>query len=231
MPSGTDYIPSREDQLIPWFANYSSKLGSYAATFGVTVTEVNLVLADNLLLAAALNTVAAIRADAKEWGDFKDVELYGPVGAVMPPVPGVPPVFALSPVPPGIIPRARQMANRIKGHPAYTASIGEDLGFVAPAAAPPAGDVKPTGRATAQGNFQALLEWVKGKFDGVDIETQREGEVAWTYLAFDSFSPYLDARPALVAGRPEVRRYRLRYRNKETPAGVWSDVIEVIVGP
>ncbi len=71
---------------------------------------------------------------------------------------------------------------------------------------------------------------VKGRFDGVDIETRRDGEPTWTYLAFDSFSPYLDTRPPAVAGKPEVRRYRLRYRNKENPVGVWSDLIQVLVG-
>src|SRR4051812_39631305 len=111
------------------------------------------------------------------------------------------------------------MANFIKNHPNYTTSIGEDLGFIAPAAAGVPGDAQPTGKATAQGSFQVLLEWVKGKFDGVDIETQREGESGWTYLAFDSFSPYLDTRPPAVAGKPEVRRYRMRYRNKENPVG------------
>ena len=33
-----------------------------------------------------------------------------------------------------------------------------------------------------------------------------------------------DGVATLVAGKPEVRRYRLRYRNKENPVGVWSDV-------
>jgi hypothetical protein len=84
-----------------------------------------------------------------------------------------------------------------------------------PAAGAIPADAKPTGTATAQGRFQTLIEWVKGRFDGVDIETQREGESTWTYLAFDSFSPYLDTQPPAVAGKPEVRPYR----NKENRVG------------
>jgi hypothetical protein len=223
-------IPTREDMLIPWFANYSSKLGGYAGTFGLTPAQIASVVADNLALAAALNAHAASKAETKSWGDFKDLELYGPIGGPTPPVPDGIPAVGISPVPPGIIPRARKMANFIKNHPNYTTSIGEDLGFIAPAAAPVPGDAQPTGKATAQGSFQVLLEWVKGKFDGVDIETQREGECGWTYLAFDSFSPYLDTRPPAALGKPEVRRYRMRYRRKEEAVGVWSDVIEVLVG-
>jgi hypothetical protein len=34
-----------------------------------------------------------------------------------------------------------------------------------------------------------------GREDGVDIESQRAAETAWTYLAFDSVSPYIDTRP------------------------------------
>src|SRR5207237_528711 len=99
-----------------------------------------------------------------------------------PTAPGAAAVIAITPVPRGVIERTRVLCQQIKSHPSYTPAIGSDLGLVAPVTAA-SGDPKPKGTATAQGNFQALLEWVKGRYDGVDIETQREGESVWTYLA------------------------------------------------
>jgi hypothetical protein len=224
-----DYIPRREAELVAFLANLAAKLSAYASTFGITVAQITQMTADSLFVAAVLNQIAAAKAEAKEWVEYKDIELFGAIGSPLPSTPAAMASFPVSSVPPGIIQRVRNLANQIKNHPAYTAAVGEDLGLIAPVTAA-SGDPKPTGKATAQGNFQALIEWVKGAYDGVDIETQREGETTWTYLAFDSFSPYLDTRPPAVAGKPEVRRYRMRYRRKEDSIGLWSDVIEVLVG-
>jgi hypothetical protein len=40
-------------------------------------------------------------------------------------------------------------------------------------------------------------------------------------------SPFVDARPPLAAGQPEMRRYRLRYVDHDEPVGDYSDVIVV----
>jgi hypothetical protein len=53
------------------------------------------------------------------------------------------------------------------------------------------------------------------------------GETEWTTIGFDTNSPYTDARAPLVAGQPENRRYRARYRDDDQPVGEWSDIIEV----
>jgi hypothetical protein len=72
---------------------------------------------------------------------------------------------------------------------------------------------------------------MKGKFDGVYIDSQRADETVWTRLDFDMRSPYEDARAPLVAGKPEERRYRLIYFIDNQIVGVWSDVITVITLP
>lgn len=44
-------------------------------------------------------------------------------------------------------------------------------------------------------------------------------------------SPFEDVRPPLTAGKPEERRYRMRYFIDNTAVGMWSDVIVVITIP
>ncbi len=60
---------------------------------------------------------------------------------------------------------------------------------------------------------------------------QRAGETTWTMLGTDTSSPYLDSRPPLVAGQPEVRRYRLRYVVNDVPVGNYSAVASITTVP
>lgn len=46
-----------------------------------------------------------------------------------------------------------------------------------------------------------------------------------------NYSKFNDTRPPLNAGKPEERRYRLRYFIDNKEVGNWSDVIVVITLP
>ena len=74
------------------------------------------------------------------------------------------------------------------------------------------------------------LTFYKYNHMGVYIEGRR-GTGAWEFLAIDTESPYEDERPLLVAGAPEVREYRMRFWDKGTPNGDWTDVVKVTVSP
>jgi len=63
------------------------------------------------------------------------------------------------------------------------------------------------------------------------IESRRTGETGWTSLGIDSYSPYIDTRPLLEEGKPEVREYRLRYVLRDEPVSDWSDIISATARP
>lgn len=224
-----DWLPSREDQLLPWFNNFSTKLDGYAATLDLSPADLTSVADDSAMLAFAVNGVAVFKAEQREWVDFKNLELYGPLGGPTPGVPSVPPLVAPTVVPPGIIRRTRDLVQRIKAHPNYTNVIGEDLGIIG-AEQGQTDQIKPDGKALPLPNHEVKVSFVKAGHDGVDVESQRAAETTWTYLAFDGFSPYIDNRPPLTAGQPEERRYRLRYRDNDLPVGEYSDVLVVTAG-
>lgn len=76
----------------------------------------------------------------------------------------------------------------------------------------------------------ALLKFIKYGHMGVYLESRR-GPGTWEFLTIDTESPYLDDRPLLVPGTPEVREYRARFWDKGTPNGEWTDVVKVTIAP
>lgn len=92
-------------------------------------------------------------------------------------------------------------------------------------------DPKPTASARPLPNSQVETTWTKAGFTGVIVESQRGTETGWTVLAQDFYSPYVDTRPPLVSGAPEVRKYRLRYLQGDSPVGSYSDIIVVATTP
>jgi len=72
---------------------------------------------------------------------------------------------------------------------------------------------------------------VKGEFDGVNVYGEREGESGFVLLGRDAQSPYEDKRPLLQEGRPEIRRYQLRYVKNDVEVGQMSDTISVTCEP
>jgi hypothetical protein len=87
---------------------------------------------------------------------------------------------------------------------------------------------KPTFTATAQPGSQVRLDWIKGKLDGVRVESKRAPETEFTRLDDDRYSPYVDTRPTLKPGESEQRSYRLRYLKKDDPVGSYSDIVTVL---
>ena len=146
--------------------------------------------------------------------------------------------------------RARQRAGQIKASPAYTTAIQSEprpsgsgcaRNRALPAQPLPHGRgsdrsaaggdeedaPKPVLKATVQTDFGVTLKFAMFGHDQLEIQSQRAGETEWTTIGFDTSSPYTDARAPLVAGQPENRRYRARYRDDDNPVGEWSDIIEV----
>jgi hypothetical protein len=136
----------------------------------------------------------------------------------------------VTPAPPGLLNRIFSLNIRIKATGTYTEAIGTDLGIegqedttVHPA---------PKLNATVEQGPECQcvrLGFYKYGHMGVHVEGRRGN--GWEFLAIETSSPYVDQRPLLVATQPEIREYRLRFWDKGTPNGEWTDVVKVTVSP
>jgi hypothetical protein len=225
-----DYLPKSLSQLIVWFANFATKIGGYASTFGLTPAEVTQVQADRLTLELVINGAQIRQTDAQEWTQFRDAVLFAPLGTPMPSMPtpgnvGTLPTGAQA----SIVPRVRALVQRIKAHPNYTQAIGEDLGIEPPETTLPD---RPTLKARSETNFRVRLTFVMGGHALIEIQSRRGNEASFTTIAYDTSSPYIDGREPLEAGRVEAREYRARYLDRDNqPVGDWSDIVSATAKP
>ena len=231
----TSLLPKGNNERIAWTLNFEDKFPVLAPGLGFAAAEVtDLTDASQLMRFAILNAQAGA-AFSKACTGYK-IQMLGGVGdgVATPEIP----VFnaAASPfggaVEAGILEFLSKALQRAKLSANFNESVAEQLmiGTPAPDDAIPV-DAKPKGAGTAMTGSIVRIDWTKGKFDGVYIDSQRADETVWTRLDFDMRSPYEDTRPPLAAGKPEERRYRLIYFIENQIVGVWSDVITVITLP
>ena len=219
-----------------WHKNMANKLAGYTTTLPLTTDQVNQGVGDNLMLYYGLGAwitnvrdfAPACTADLRvlEFGTGPDPFAFTTYAA--PDVPAIP-VGVI--VKPGALQRIFDLVKTIKSAPGYTEAIGIDLGIVG----------EEDGSAPGLPSFTLILEQGSGcqcvrhnfKKNGnyaVAIYSRRGGG-AWELLGIDAESPYLDERPLLVAGQPEVREYRMRGWDAGVEIGEWTAVQSVTVGP
>ncbi len=228
-------LPRTDPELVIWLNNFVKVFETHAEALGFTADDITVLRNDAAMLNYMVGEMMpTYKAALQSRAAYKALMMDGPLGAqggALPPPPAV--GLLPAPVAPGIVPRLRQLIQRIQSAPAYNQSLGMELGIVssgggtgAPAAPP-----KPTAKATLLPNSQVRIDFVKGRFHSVLVEGRRHDQTDWAPLAAYNYSPYIDTRPPLTPGRPETREYRLRYLQRDQPLGDYSDTISTSTTP
>ena len=228
------YYPSRIGDQITWLDNFAQKLPTYGPTLGVTAGDVTAGVNDAKWIKHVLSSwLSAVRAFAPSTTDAVDDVLTGAGTLAMALPTFVPPALpaGVTAQLPGALLRLFALIAKMKLSGNYTETIGTDLGIVGAVEtekALPKFSAKVEQGATHE---VVRLPFAKYTHMGVYVESRRGVNGVWEFLAIDTESPYEDARPLLVAGQPEVREYRMRFWDKGTPNGDWTDVAKVTVSP
>lgn len=132
--------------------------------------------------------------------------------------------------------RAKGLVYRTRTRENYTASLGEALGFEPqrvqrPAqrlmALGPAG--RPQLRVALDGAGNPVLSYARNGMTGILLCSRRGQEERFTLLAKQFGRRYVDDRPNLKVGEPEMRQYQGHYLDKDQPVGEMSDIVVVTV--
>jgi hypothetical protein len=157
---------------------------------------------------------------------YKDLARKGGAGSLaVTPVP-VNVVLPITVLLPGIEERFRLLTKRIKGSPNYTKGIGEDLGIEV---AQSTTEATTTELKVKLDGGHPVISFTKSKADGIRLYSKQGSETAFSFLAIDTRSPYVDNRPNLVPGTPEKREYYAFLYDDDAVIGVQSDTISITV--
>lgn len=199
-----DYIPRGTNDFLAWHDNFQTQVAALMATFELTQPDVDAVASDNAYAhEKATGAEAAKAAQQAATADRRET-------------------FATAES------NARSLANRLKAHAAYSEALGQQLGIVGPEDTTDLTSEKPTLTAESVNPGNVTIGFNKSISDGVMIHSKRGGQTAFTMLAWDTRSPYVDNRSNLSAG-PEDREYRAQYFVNDEPIGQFSDVLQVTV--
>lgn len=223
-----DYVKADDLGFTSQLKNFADKLPTYAATFGLLPGKLTSVADDAELMGFTVLGSNATKGYAQSWTALKNEARKGtgttPIASYPVPVDvAAPPTAVL----PGIEERFRALAAQLKAHAAYTTPIGEDLGIVA--------DEDTTVLTAPELSVEMeggnpVIKFVKSISDGIRLYSRRGSETAFTFLAVDTRSPYVDNRPNQNPGTPETREYYAYYIVADEQVGSQSDVISINVG-
>ena len=202
-----DFIPKSQTPYVNWHDTFLTQLTAQAATFGIAPAEVTGVQTQN----GALHSKVTVATTADNSAKAAHADLSATISDSQA--------------------TARGLARRIKAHPAYTPVIGDQMGLIGPDDTTDMTQQAPTLNATVKGGGVVEITFNKLNADGVHIYGQRDGDSGWVQLAKENYSPYVDNRPLLAAGKPETRKYKGIFVVADAEIGLESDVVEATARP
>jgi len=203
----SDYVPKGDDAFVKWHDQFLREVTANGTSVGVTADELTDLGADNTALhnktnAAVTATAAALRANGERATTRKSVER-----------------------------NARALGQRIRKNKNCTEEIAKQMGLVGEEDTTDMTVAQPVLVANPLPHGAVEIAFNKSKADGVNLYCQRDGDSGFVFLARDTASPYVDNRPLLVAGKPEVRKYRGIYVVNDAEVGLVSDDVTAVCQP
>ena len=227
-------IPRNAAARCDWFSNWKLEFTALAPGLGFTAAEIGAITNEADWAIFACLSASDAQSYAVAWATWRtqllEDDSTDPVGPV--PTTTMPSVtLGVMPMR-GIIHRYLGYIRRVKASPGYTGAIGDQLRINPGASpAPDPATAKPLLAAAPQAMSRIRIDWQRSGSDGVDLQGQRDVETEWTSLGVKTSGTFTDARPPLLAGKPEVRRYRAIFIQGDLPVGLWSDVVTVVAAP
>ena len=231
----SDYMPNDDQNKAVLFLQFSGNIGAQLTALNLLATDPDIVqqALDATRFRAMVDFGIVMQSASQYWTATKNHERDGgdttPSGQTLP---VLPPNFPAA-VPPGIVPRFRALAKRVKACSGYTIGIGEMLGIERAqgqvASVMATDGPTPVLRGKALDTGGAELKSNKGDAEAVDLYCKRDTDADFVRLDRVLHFPYIDSRPLLVAGKPEKREYRAKFIRQNQPYGNMSASITIIV--
>jgi hypothetical protein len=203
-----DFIPPGDDARKTWASTFKTKIATHGPGVGLSAAQVTAAQGKCDAIVGRIDDKAAKKQEwqssvsAAEAGNYTDFSAL------------------------------RDTIAAIKTNSAYTDAIGADLGIIGPADLfdPNTYQAELRGLVlSAPGQVTVNFGKAKGKVQGVNVYSRKQGTAEWKFLARDTQSPYVDSTPLAQAGTPEIREYRIRAVIDDVEIGDYSVTMQITV--
>jgi hypothetical protein len=202
-----DYIPHKDNDLLVWHDKFLAGATAHGTALGLTAPNLVAITTDNEDLHTDIGASVTADAAAQSATASKRATIKRVVAA------------------------ARGYAQHMKTSSGYGPALGDLMGIEGAEDTTDLATSKPTLTGKAKGGGNVEIAFNKSTSDGVNIYCRRDGDTGPVFLARDTASPYVDNRPLLVAGKPEVREYRATYVLADAEIGNPSDEAVITATP
>lgn len=224
-------IPVKSADKIVWLRTFSSHFALVAADFNFSSAKIADVQKACETVVYSIQLAAQAKQYSKACHAFRDTFLRkkSKLPQTAPEFKEITPPAELFPA--NALAFIEETINLLKAQSNYTSATGALLGIVSAKADKIQPTDKPKLKLIALINSVIRINWKKGKAQGVMVESKRGDEENFTEIGRDQYSPFIDARPPLEAGKPELRFYRLTYLDHDKPVGITSEIYTVTTNP
>lgn len=225
----TSYLPVSDADRVVWLNTFSSRIGQYASSLGLTAGEVTGVQNDASMFAYVVQLTEAGHQYWSAIAGLKKSLRSSPQQSTAPVLPsspsaGTPPAAVRS----GIFNRIVLLVARIKQNSVYTTTMGQDLNIIPPVVTVNPNDLLPDLTIRLQSGHP-LLKWKKGEADGVQLYVDRRDNAGFVPLAKVFRNNYLDIAEVPVNAFIATWDYKARYLVGDDEVGQFSQVISIQV--
>jgi hypothetical protein len=200
----SDFVPTTDNDLLVWVDHFITQISTDNEIAAVDLAALTAAKADFHTKVDHLNDAAAQAKQAT--ADKNDSRNH-------------------------IVNLIRAEARRIKARSSYSDGQGAHLGIVGARDSHDLSTSHPELSGIDQTNGVVILNFSKFNSDGVNIYSKRDGDADWVLLIRASVSPFIDMRPLLEIGKPELRHYCATYILKDKEIGHYSDEVVVNCTP
>jgi hypothetical protein len=229
MNSKVSYLPGTDADRVIWFYNFSTKIGTYATSLGISTVEVTSVHNDAAFFQFIENMVEVYKQAVNNVVGYKNLVKHAigqqHLGAI-PTLPtlGTPPAAITE----GAFDRVQKLVTRIKASVNYTDSLGADLGIIAPSSLIDPNTLQPVLKVRLEAG-RPHIKCAKGIADAIDLFVDRKDGNGFVLIGRLCKMDYIDTA-VLPAASPLVEwDYKAMYVIGNDSVGIMSLVESVIV--
>lgn len=227
--NSTSYIPSSDSEKVIWLNNFSTKINLYAATLGITATELTTIQDDASFFSYIVNLHQSLKQTLNNLTGYKTLLKRASGQQNLGAIPAVP-VLSNVPAatPEGVFDRIAGFVKRIKGSPNYTSNIGADLGVLIITPTIDYSTVQPDLKINLDAG-RPHIKCQKGYADALDLYVDRKDGAGFVLITRLLKPDYIDVVSLPVNIALAEWDYKARYVLGNNPVGLVSSVVSIVV--